>query len=152
MQVFFRFENGPFCLFCDFIFKLPNTSVSYARLSQKPRVSFLFVWYGDHNDMRPHIIKFNSTYPGVLYSSSTELYCLQQVLRSYSYKWKGDAVKIEPLPPKPSTCRLCARTDALSTPSERPRYPHAERARRVDSIVSVPVSYTHLTLPTTPYV
>ena len=28
----------------------------------------------------------------------------------YSYKEKGNAVKIEPPPPSPSTCRLCARS------------------------------------------
>ena len=32
------------------------------------------------------------------------------VPRSYSYKEIGDAVTIEPPPPSPSTCRLCARS------------------------------------------
>ena len=35
---------------------------------------------------------------------------LQQVPRSYSYKEKGDAARIEPPPPSPSTCGLCARS------------------------------------------
>ena len=37
-------------------------------------------------------------------------YSLQQLPRSYSYKGTGDAARIEPPPPSPSTFRLCARS------------------------------------------
>ena len=50
---------------------------------------------------------------------------------------KGDAVRIEPRPPSPNTCRLCARSSRtlFEIPSERRRHPDAGRAQRVQSII-----------------
>ena len=85
------------------------------------KIDFLFAYDAETTpDTRPHQTRdhtrhettyhMNSTYQ-VSYSSNT--YCcrcsLQQVPRSYSYK-EGDAARIEPPPPSPSTCRLCERS------------------------------------------
>ena len=91
---------------CDFIFELPCTSVeSYVRLHVKTSISFFFVRCGDHTY---HVL-------GTRYLYGSSLYCcrwsLQQVPTSVALLCeKGDAVRIEPRPPSPSTCRLCERS------------------------------------------
>ena len=110
----------------------------------KTRISFFSyilrsIIYGDHT-RHETTYHMNTTYiPGIIQQQyALPPLSLQQVPRSYSYKQKGDAVRIEHPPPSPSTCRLCVRSfaHAVSPPIERRRHPGAERARRVESIVS----------------
>ena len=55
---------------------------------------------------RPYVPRTKYRYQVVISSSSS-----QQVPRSYCCTYeKGDAVRIEPRPPSPNTCRFCARS------------------------------------------
>ena len=125
--------NGSFV--CYLIFQLPYTSaVSYARLP-KTCISFFRMI------RRLHQTQDNTSYEYHVPSIVQHCCCrcsLHQVTRLYSYKEKGDAVRIEPTPPSPSTCRLCARSSrTLFRPqASGDGHPDAERARRVEGMVS----------------
>ena len=97
--------------FVTSFFQIPYTSaVSYARLWQKH--AFHLFWDDAETapDTRLRITCARTAYQA-LYSSSA--YCcrcsLQQEPRSYWYKERGDAVRIEPPPTSPSTCHLWVR-------------------------------------------
>ena len=82
------------------------------RYGKNAPISFFFGMIPRPHQTRDHI-SCEYHVPGIiLYRSST--YCcrcsLQQVPRLHSYEEKGDAVRIEPRPPSPNTCRLCARS------------------------------------------
>ena len=97
-------------------FSLTSTSIRVQflmhRYGKNAPISFFFGMIPRPHQTRDHI-SCEYHVPGIiLYRSST--YCcrcsLQQVPRLHSYEEKGDAVRIEPRPPSPNTCRLCARS------------------------------------------
>ena len=86
---------------CYFIFELPGTSVeSFARLHVKTTIA-LFLYYTETTRTT-----YDTRYRYQVFRASSSS---QQVPRSYCWYEKGDAVRIEPRPPSPNTCRLCAR-------------------------------------------
>ena len=105
MQDFFRFKNGPFLplLFLALFFLILFTShyvKSYARLWQKHAFHFL------------RMIRTETTRTVGIYTAAV---CTAAAVSTAGtpivlYKEKGDALRIEPRPPSPSTCRLCARS------------------------------------------
>ena len=107
VQVFFEVQK--WTLFapsvCDFIFELPCTSVeSCARLYVK-KTSISFFSY----HRRPHVPRTRYRYqvplPG--FYSKQQFAAGTPIVMPYE---KGDAVRVEPRPPSPNTCRLCARS------------------------------------------
>ena len=103
MQHFFRFKKTLFALsVCDFIFELPCTSVeSYARVHVKTSVS-PFSYYTETTrttyDTR-YRYQVQGIYSKQQFATGTPIVLLYI---------KGDPVRIEPRPPSPNTCRLCA--------------------------------------------
>ena len=87
---------------CEFILKLPCTSVeSSARLHVKTSIS-LFSYYTETTRTTYHV-----PVPGIYSHSQHRFAAGTPIVLLYE---KGDAVRIEPRPPSPNTCRLCARS------------------------------------------
>ena len=94
---------------CGFVFKLPCTSVeSYAHSALCQNNHFIsFVWHGDHTYHVPgtRYQVFIQQQHFVLLPLWSTVTAGTPIVLLYQ---KGDAVRIEPRPPSPSTCRLCA--------------------------------------------
>ena len=105
MQGFFRLKNGPFwpLLFLASLFNsLYECRILCAALCKNKHFCFSY----DKETTRT-----KDQGPGIYMTSSSP----QQVPRSYCCTKieKGDAVRIEPRPPSPSTCGLCARSSRM---------------------------------------
>ena len=107
MQYFFRFKNGPLLHHLsvyNFIFELPCTSAeSYARLHVKTSIS-LFSYYTE-TTRTTYDTRYRYHVPGI--HSKQQFAAGTPIVLLYE---KGDGIRIEPRPPSPNTCRLCARS------------------------------------------
>ena len=104
MQHFFRFKNGPFLpLPFDIIFRtsLYECRILCAALCEKTSIS-LFSYYAETTrtmyDTR-YRYQVQGIYSKQQFATGTPIVLLYI---------KGDPVRIEPRPPSPNTCRLCA--------------------------------------------
>ena len=94
-----RFKNGPFC---EFIFELPCTSVEYyARLYVKTSISLFSYCTETTHVYTTYQVPVPGIYSKQQFAAGTPIVLLYEM---------GDAVRIEPRPPSPNTCRLCSRS------------------------------------------
>ena len=94
-----RFKNGPFC---EFIFELPCTSVEYyARLYVKTSISLFSYCTETTHVYTTYQVPVPGIYSKQQFAAGTPIVLLYE---------KGDAVRIEPRPPSPDTCRFCVRS------------------------------------------
>ena len=118
---------------CDFSFELPCTSVeSYARLSVKRAFHFFLIM------RRRHVSR--TRYRCQVFTESRSSQQVPRLSYCCTKSEKGDAVRIEPRPPSPNTCRLCARSlrtlfrSKRAAPAPGCRACSASPEHRVDSI------------------